>query len=153
MRLECPACAAAYDVPDALLAPGRAVRCVRCAQSWVPLPARLEAPPPLLALPPLRPSGPRPPRPAWRARCSPGFSLSWRWRPGSRRCGTGAPTSPPPAAGGAAAGAAARRLRGGRRAAAPAAAPRDCAGTAPGGLWSRWLSPAARRCAARRGRG
>lgn len=58
MRLECPACAASYDVPDALLAPGRAVRCVRCAESWVPLPHRLAAPPPRLALPPLRPFGP-----------------------------------------------------------------------------------------------
>ncbi|PWC28983.1 zinc-ribbon domain-containing protein [Teichococcus aestuarii] len=90
MRLECPACAAAYDVPDALLAPGRAVRCVRCTQSWVPLPARLEAPPPLLALPPLRPSGPPPAAPgvagavfAWilsLLAVAAGVAALWHWR-------------------------------------------------------------------------
>ncbi|WP_159995782.1 zinc-ribbon domain-containing protein [Roseomonas sp. 18066] len=36
MRIECPDCAAAYDVPEALVAPGREVRCVRCAHGWVP---------------------------------------------------------------------------------------------------------------------
>jgi predicted Zn finger-like uncharacterized protein len=34
MRLECPACAAAYDVPDTLLKPGQPVRCVRCHALW-----------------------------------------------------------------------------------------------------------------------
>ncbi|PHK95826.1 hypothetical protein CR162_05625 [Pseudoroseomonas rhizosphaerae] len=89
MRLECPACAAAYDVPDSLLAPGRAVRCVRCAQSWVPVPPRLEAPPRRLALPPLRPSGP-PAAPglagvavAWAASLAAvaaGGAALWHWR-------------------------------------------------------------------------
>ena len=36
MRIECPACAAAYDVPDTLLKPGRPVRCVRCNALWQP---------------------------------------------------------------------------------------------------------------------
>ena len=45
MRLECPNCAVAYDVPDALLAPGRTVRCVRCARAWVPIAAEPEAVP------------------------------------------------------------------------------------------------------------
>ncbi|ONG49023.1 hypothetical protein BKE38_21240 [Pseudoroseomonas deserti] len=39
MRIECPDCAAAYDVPEALVALGREVRCVRCAHAWVPRPA------------------------------------------------------------------------------------------------------------------
>ncbi|WP_419899682.1 zinc-ribbon domain-containing protein [Roseomonas sp. USHLN139] len=43
MRIECPDCAAAYDVPEALVAPGREVRCVRCAHAWVPRPALLPA--------------------------------------------------------------------------------------------------------------
>jgi predicted Zn finger-like uncharacterized protein len=38
-----PACASTYDVPDALLKQGRAVRCSRCAGQWVP--ALDDAPP------------------------------------------------------------------------------------------------------------
>ncbi len=34
MRLVCPHCAAAYDVPPALLAGRSAVRCARCGQRW-----------------------------------------------------------------------------------------------------------------------
>jgi predicted Zn finger-like uncharacterized protein len=37
MRIVCPGCTAAYEVRDALLAPGRAVRCTRCGEQWVPL--------------------------------------------------------------------------------------------------------------------
>ena len=37
MRLACPACAAEYDVPEALLAAApRAMRCARCQQVWTP---------------------------------------------------------------------------------------------------------------------
>ncbi|MCQ4162805.1 zinc-ribbon domain-containing protein [Roseomonas sp. GC11] len=39
MRLECPDCAAAYEVAESLVVPGRLVRCVRCGHGWVPLPA------------------------------------------------------------------------------------------------------------------
>ncbi|MFB9969956.1 MJ0042-type zinc finger domain-containing protein [Pseudoroseomonas cervicalis] len=39
MRLECPDCAAAYEVKESLVVPGRLVRCVRCGHGWVPLPA------------------------------------------------------------------------------------------------------------------
>ncbi|MFZ6761838.1 zinc-ribbon domain-containing protein [Pseudoroseomonas sp. WGS1072] len=39
MRIECPHCAAAYDVPDSALSPGREVRCARCAHDWAPVPA------------------------------------------------------------------------------------------------------------------
>ena len=37
MRIECPSCAAAYEVPEEKLAPGRKVRCARCQADWVPL--------------------------------------------------------------------------------------------------------------------
>ncbi len=39
MRIVCPACTAIYDVPEARLAPGRAVRCARCGTDWLPLAA------------------------------------------------------------------------------------------------------------------
>ena len=39
MRIECPSCAARYEVPETRLAPGRAVRCARCGSDWVPLQA------------------------------------------------------------------------------------------------------------------
>jgi predicted Zn finger-like uncharacterized protein len=57
VRIVCPSCAAAYDVPEAALAPGRAVRCARCGTEWAPLAAAPRTP---LASPqPLAP-----PRPA-----------------------------------------------------------------------------------------
>lgn len=37
MRIACPECNAAYDVPGANLAPGRGVRCIRCSAVWVPV--------------------------------------------------------------------------------------------------------------------
>lgn len=36
MRITCPDCSASYDVPEALLAAGRPVRCARCSGEWVP---------------------------------------------------------------------------------------------------------------------
>jgi predicted Zn finger-like uncharacterized protein len=36
MRIVCPACSAAYEVPDALLGTGRPVRCARCEHEWMP---------------------------------------------------------------------------------------------------------------------
>ncbi len=36
MRIVCPACSAAYEVPDALLGTGRPVRCARCGREWTP---------------------------------------------------------------------------------------------------------------------
>jgi predicted Zn finger-like uncharacterized protein len=39
MRIICPACETAYDVPEAALAPGRILRCARCRSEWVPVPA------------------------------------------------------------------------------------------------------------------
>lgn len=43
VRIVCPSCAAAYDVADAALAPGRAVRCARCGVEWAPV-AAIEQP-------------------------------------------------------------------------------------------------------------
>jgi predicted Zn finger-like uncharacterized protein len=39
MRIICPACETAYDVPDSALAPGRMLRCARCRSEWTPVPA------------------------------------------------------------------------------------------------------------------
>jgi predicted Zn finger-like uncharacterized protein len=35
MRLDCPSCAANYDIPDHLLKPGRRMRCARCGAEWL----------------------------------------------------------------------------------------------------------------------
>jgi predicted Zn finger-like uncharacterized protein len=36
MRIVCPSCAAAYDVPESLLIGRKAVRCARCNGEWRP---------------------------------------------------------------------------------------------------------------------
>ena len=36
MRIDCPSCAATYEVPERRLKPGKAVRCARCGSDWVP---------------------------------------------------------------------------------------------------------------------
>ena len=66
MRIECPSCSAAYDVPDSLVTAGRVVRCARCGGDWTPVAAAAapepEAPEP--ATPPQPPPQPPPPAPA-----------------------------------------------------------------------------------------
>jgi len=37
MRITCPSCSAAYDVPDSLVPAGRIVRCARCGGEWTPV--------------------------------------------------------------------------------------------------------------------
>lgn len=37
MRIVCPSCSAAYDVPEGRLRPGRVVRCTRCGKEWAPV--------------------------------------------------------------------------------------------------------------------
>ncbi|MBN9561411.1 MAG: zinc-ribbon domain-containing protein [Alphaproteobacteria bacterium] len=44
MRIVCPACSAAYEVPDALLGSPRPVRCARCGHEWQPEPAAESGP-------------------------------------------------------------------------------------------------------------
>ncbi len=66
MRIVCPSCQAAYEVPDAILAAGpKLVRCARCGTEWTP--------PPLAA--PIAPEGavpePAAPEPAARAAAEP----------------------------------------------------------------------------------
>lgn len=48
MQLACPACAATYQVPDALIGDGRQMHCVRCGEEWF---ARPPAPLPIIAVP------------------------------------------------------------------------------------------------------
>jgi predicted Zn finger-like uncharacterized protein len=48
MRIVCPSCSAAYEVPDSLVTPGRVVQCARCSDKWMPVEApvaAVEAPP------------------------------------------------------------------------------------------------------------
>ena len=56
MRVDCPACAASYDIPDRLLVSGRKARCARCGHDWVPV---TEPPADALALA----ADPEPPEP------------------------------------------------------------------------------------------
>ncbi len=66
MRITCPNCSAAYDVPDAALASGpRLLRCARCAHSFeAALPAGEAAPlPQANPLPPAMGAGVSPPAP------------------------------------------------------------------------------------------
>jgi predicted Zn finger-like uncharacterized protein len=66
MRIVCPSCSAAYDVPEARLRPGRVVRCTRCGKEWAPVPKKdeLHFPEPAgghelrRQPPPMPPSGP-----------------------------------------------------------------------------------------------
>ncbi len=37
MRIDCPTCSAAYDVPPERVPPGRTVKCARCGESWTPV--------------------------------------------------------------------------------------------------------------------
>lgn len=89
MRIECPNCAAAYDVPESMLSPGRQVRCARCGQGWAPVAAPPPEPAPRrsgtapvqpvsalsVGLPPLRPE------PLKRAGPEPrgGHGALWAW--------------------------------------------------------------------------
>jgi len=59
MRIVCPSCQAAYEVPERLIdqAPRR-LRCARCGHEWLPSELRAETP----AVAP-RPPGPPPPAP------------------------------------------------------------------------------------------
>jgi predicted Zn finger-like uncharacterized protein len=70
MRIVCPTCSAAYEVPDSLVAPGRMVHCARCGTEWVPVanavvtepqvePEPAPEPPPLASPP--EPEVPEPP--------------------------------------------------------------------------------------------
>ncbi len=36
MKIVCPSCAATYEVPEAVVAAKRSVRCARCGNNWVP---------------------------------------------------------------------------------------------------------------------
>lgn len=41
MRIDCPSCAATYEVPDTLLTGRKQVRCARCGQQWTPAAPKL----------------------------------------------------------------------------------------------------------------
>lgn len=59
MRLACPSCAAAYDLPETLFLAGpRMVRCAKCGHSWM-----ASAPEPPAPEPPSEPPAPEPEAP------------------------------------------------------------------------------------------
>jgi predicted Zn finger-like uncharacterized protein len=58
MRIVCPVCTATYEVRDALLAPGRMVRCARCGEEWAAVPAAAPPPPPFAVAEPEEPPFP-----------------------------------------------------------------------------------------------
>ena len=66
MKIVCPSCAAAYEVPDARVVPGQSVRCARCGTNWTPVagpqPAATAVPaqPPVAGPVPLPQSRPTP---------------------------------------------------------------------------------------------
>jgi predicted Zn finger-like uncharacterized protein len=67
MRIVCPSCQAAYEVPDAVLrpaapgAPARMVKCARCGNAWAPAAeAPAPEPPPAPAPPEAAPQAPPP---------------------------------------------------------------------------------------------
>jgi predicted Zn finger-like uncharacterized protein len=67
MRIVCPSCSAAYDVPEGMLIGRKAVRCARCTKEWQPgeAPAEATVAAPVAAVPALRPAvaeRPLPPR-------------------------------------------------------------------------------------------
>jgi predicted Zn finger-like uncharacterized protein len=43
MRIVCPSCSAAYEVPDSMLGGRKAVRCARCGDEWRPFEPEAEA--------------------------------------------------------------------------------------------------------------
>ncbi len=55
MRIVCPTCQAAYEVPAAALDAARAVRCVKCATDFEPQPEGGAAPSPIRVPPPQAP--------------------------------------------------------------------------------------------------
>jgi predicted Zn finger-like uncharacterized protein len=59
MRIACPSCSVAYDVPDSLLKAGRVVRCAGCGGEWTPVEAMAAEPEPAPPEPPA--SAPEPP--------------------------------------------------------------------------------------------
>ena len=61
MRIVCPSCSAAYEVPDRMVSAGKKVRCARCGENW--LPEGAAAPPPPAAPEPAPPPSPPPPPP------------------------------------------------------------------------------------------
>jgi predicted Zn finger-like uncharacterized protein len=68
MRIACPICAAAYDVPDQMLQSGRKVRCGKCGHQWVAAlpaaPVPRQEPAPVAARPSPEPVPTIPPPPA-----------------------------------------------------------------------------------------
>lgn len=81
MQLACPACAATYQVPDALIGGGRQMQCVRCGEAWfATAPSHAQTPAPLPVAPRIAPSAePLPSEPAIAAPMSGSRRLALAW--------------------------------------------------------------------------
>lgn len=64
MRIACPTCSAAYDVPPERVPPGRTVKCARCAISWIPVLEATPGQPSNLLTPATLPAPPSPSGPS-----------------------------------------------------------------------------------------
>lgn len=80
MRINCPACAAAYEVPDRLIGAGRSLRCRSCGHAWRVTPEAGPAP-----LPPQPPAAMPPPPPLEPPRSTPPPLAAPPGLPGPRR--------------------------------------------------------------------
>jgi predicted Zn finger-like uncharacterized protein len=54
MRVQCPDCTIAYDVPEHLLAGRKVLRCARCGAEWVPGAAQASEPVQTTSAPPVQ---------------------------------------------------------------------------------------------------
>ncbi|WP_428394062.1 zinc-ribbon domain-containing protein [Lichenicoccus sp.] len=89
MRINCPGCAATYEVPDAQLGAARGLRCARCDRQWraagcapvvgaePPEIAVVRAASTLLRQSAMRAAAPPPPPPAATARRLPVWGIGW----------------------------------------------------------------------------
>lgn len=92
MRIVCPSCAAAYEVPEQRISPGRMVRCARCAREWAPVAAAAVAPAPVV--PPSAPPVARPEPKLERLAAAPGMRTPILSVPQARPVPIAAPPEP-----------------------------------------------------------
>ena len=76
MRIDCPSCAASYEVTDGLLVGRTELRCARCGAQWAPPVERAPPAPPAPLPAEVAPAAPLVSRPAARRR-APGLALAW----------------------------------------------------------------------------
>ena len=84
MRIVCPSCTAAYEVPEARLLPGQSVRCARCGTNWTPVAGPQPAAVPAAPQPPAAAPLPPPPTSSGAQIFSASSPFAGMDRPGAR---------------------------------------------------------------------